>query len=153
LAGESAEWEVAMGLPVGQRRNLDKIENSLRASDPRLAALFTIFTRLNRDEEMPRIEQLRAGAAYLWMWLRTRPAAARRRWRGAKPGARLRTALFFPVALAVMACTVLIGAGMSGSPRCISAPRAVGTSQLNAKANAKTRACGPEPWSRGLIGR
>ena len=142
-----------MGLPVSQRRNLDKIENSLRASDPRLAALFTIFTRLNRDEEMPRIEQLRAGAAYLWIWLRTRPAATRRWWLGAQPGALLRAALFFPVALAVMACTVLIGAGISGSQRCIAAPRAVGTSQLNAKARAKVKTCGPEPWSRGLIGR
>ena len=42
-----------MGLPASQRRILERIENALRGSDPRLAALFSIFSRLNRDEEMP----------------------------------------------------------------------------------------------------
>lgn len=64
-----------MGLPVGQRRSLDEIETSLRASDPRLASLFTIFTRLNHDEEMPVIEQLMASAVGLWAML-----AAAGRW-------------------------------------------------------------------------
>ena len=54
-----------MGLPASQRRILERIENALRGSDPRLAALFSIFTRLNRDEEMPRIEQVRARAAII----------------------------------------------------------------------------------------
>ena len=67
-----------MGLPVSQRKSLDRIETRLRESDPRLAALFTIFSRLNRDEEMPRLEQLKAGLAWLRLWLRTRPALARR---------------------------------------------------------------------------
>jgi hypothetical protein len=50
-----------MGLPVRQRRVLDRIECTLRGSDPRLAALYAIFSRLTRDEEMPRIEQVRYG--------------------------------------------------------------------------------------------
>jgi hypothetical protein len=93
-----------MGLPVSQRRSLDRIEGALRASDPRLAALFTIFSRLNRDEEMPRLEQLKAGLAWLRLWLRTRPALARRwvraSWRRTRSSAkpRLRKALFFPAA-------------------------------------------------------
>ena len=48
-----------MGLPVRQRRVLERIEIGLRGSDPKLAALYAIFARLNRDEEMPRIEQVR----------------------------------------------------------------------------------------------
>ncbi len=141
-----------MGLPVGQRKDLDMIEIMLRASDPRLTSLFTIFTRLNQDEEMPGREQLKAGAARLWLWLRIRPASAGRRL-GAISGRRLRTALFFPVALAVMACTMLLGGGISGSPRCMSGPRAVGTSQLSTKTRAKTKACIPVLWSRGMVGR
>jgi hypothetical protein len=163
-----------MGLPVSQRRNLDEIEDSLRVTDPRLVSLFTIFTRLNRDEEMPRIEQLKAGAAGLWAWLRIRPAAAIR-WLAASSGARFRTAVFFPIALAAMACTMLLGMGSSGSHRCVSAPRAVGTSQLTTKPGDKVRiraaartgtaartgagastkaiACSPALWPDGMMGR
>ena len=141
-----------MGLPVGQRKDLDKIENALRASDPRLVSLFAIFTRLNHDEEMPAMEQLKAGLAQLWLWLRIRPASSGRRL-GAISGARLRTALFFPVALAVMTCTMLLSGGISGSPWCTSAPRAAGTSQLITKTRTKPRVCSPVPWSRGMLGR
>jgi hypothetical protein len=59
-----------MGLPARQRRRLDDIEDKLRSSDPRLAAMFAIFGRLTRDEEMPRIEELAHRAAVLA--LRTR---------------------------------------------------------------------------------
>jgi hypothetical protein len=153
-----------MGLPVSQRRNLDEIEDSLRATDPRLVSLLEIFTRLNRDEEMPRIEQLKAGAAGLWAWLRIRPAAAVR-WLAASSGARFRTAVFFPIALAAMACTMLLGMGSSSSHRCISAPRAAGTSQLTTKvriraaastgaaASTKAIACSPALWPAGMTGR
>jgi len=141
-----------MGLPAGQRKHLDKIESSLRASDPRLASLFTIFTRLSEDEEMPALEQLRAGAVHLWLWLRFRRTAFGR-WLGTSAGARVRTALFFPVALAVMACTMLLGGGMPGSHRCLAAARVVGTSQLNPKSREKALACNPVLWSRGLAGK
>lgn len=55
-----------MGLPVRQRKALDRIERVLRGSDPALAALYAIFGRLTRDEEIPRFEQLRHGAR---VWL------------------------------------------------------------------------------------
>src|SRR5258708_6037334 len=61
----TARSEVSMGLPASQRRILERIENALRGSDPRLAALFSIFTRLNRGEQMPRAEQLRARAGII----------------------------------------------------------------------------------------
>ena len=49
----------SMGLPVRERRVLEHIESTLRGSDPKLAAIYAMFARLNQDEEMPRIEQLR----------------------------------------------------------------------------------------------
>jgi hypothetical protein len=141
-----------MGLPVGQQKNLDKIESSLRASDPRLASLFTVFTRLSQDEEMPALEQMRASAGHFWLWLRFRRTRFGR-WLGTSAGGRVRTAVFFPVALAVMACTMLLGGGMTGSHRCSSAQRVVGTSQQDTKAKAKALACNPELWARGLAGK
>ena len=59
-----------MGLPVRQRRVLESIETTLRRSDPRLSALYAIFARLTKDEEMPRIEQLRHRAVHLMLRLR-----------------------------------------------------------------------------------
>ena len=75
-----------MGLPARQRRVLDRIERTLRWSDPRLAALYAIFGRLTRDEEIPAFEQVRhgvltwlararltVGAALAWLHLGLRP--------------------------------------------------------------------------------
>ena len=134
-----------MGLPVSQRKSLDRIETGLRESDPRLAALFTIFSRLNRDEEMPRLEQLKAGLAWLRLWLRTRPALARRwlrtSWRRTRSSARprLRKALFFPAALAVVACSFWLGGGYSSAARCTAIPRSAGITQLIANGKIKAK--------------
>jgi hypothetical protein len=106
-----------MGLPASQRRILERIENALRGSDPRLAALFSIFTRLTSDEEMPRIEQVRAKATMFLLRIRYRLVAFAR-WFAAPRRARLRTALFFPVALAIVAAAVLVGAGFPSTSRC-----------------------------------
>src|SRR5258708_37988490 len=103
-----------MGLPASQRRILERIENALRGSDPRLAALFSIFTRLNRGEEMPRAEQLRARAGIIMARLGYRLASFSR-WFGAPSRARLRTAPFFPIALAIVAPAILVGAGVPRS--------------------------------------
>jgi hypothetical protein len=65
-----------MGLPARQRRRLENIEHKLRGSDPRLAAMFAIFGRLTRDEDMPRIEELRHRAAILGLRMRLWLAAA-----------------------------------------------------------------------------
>ena len=59
-----------MGLPARQRRRLENIEHKLRNSDPRLAAMFGIFGRLTRDEDMPRIEELRHRVAMLALRMR-----------------------------------------------------------------------------------
>jgi hypothetical protein len=53
--------EVAMSLPIGERRKLRRIEKGIASTDPRLAALYTMFGRLSRLETMPRLERVRAG--------------------------------------------------------------------------------------------
>ena len=59
-----------MGLPARQRKRLEHIEDRLRSSDPRLAAMFAIFGRLTQDEDMPRMEELRHRAAVLTLRVR-----------------------------------------------------------------------------------
>ena len=127
-----------MGLPARQRRILDRIENALLGSDPRLAALFSIFYRLNRDEEMPRAEQVRARVAIILTWFGRRLVRFGR-WFGAPARARLRTALFFPIALAIVASAVLVGAGFPSSNRCATPQRTTRVVPSSARATICTR--------------
>jgi hypothetical protein len=105
-----------MGLPVRQRRVLDRIESALRGSDPKLAALYAIFARLTRDEDMPRAEQLRHRALLILVRLRLIAIAI-----GARLHFRLlprqRAVLFFPLAVA-LAVTAIVFAARSTSGSC-----------------------------------
>jgi hypothetical protein len=47
-----------MGLPAGEQRVLDTIENELRITDQQLAAVFAAFARLASGTRMPRPERL-----------------------------------------------------------------------------------------------
>ena len=136
-----------MGLPAHQRKILERIESALRGSDPRLAALFSIFSRLNRDEEMPGIEQVRARAAIILARVHHRVASVAR-WFGAPARARLRAALFFPVALGIVASAILVGARFPSANRC-AAPRAAGTAHTTARANT----CTPVIANPAVLGR
>lgn len=136
-----------MGLPASQRKILERIENALRGSDPRLAALFSIFTRLTHDEEMPRIEEIRAKAALFLLRIRYRLVAFGR-WFGAPSRARLRTALFFPVAMACVAGAVLVGAGFPSANRCPAARGMVRTTLTT----ARPRFC-PSLTTPAMLGR
>ena len=49
-----------MGLPAGEQRVLDTIENELRITDQQLAAAFAAFTRVASGTRMPRPERLTA---------------------------------------------------------------------------------------------
>ena len=75
-----------MGLPAGEQRVLDTIENELRITDQQLVAAFAAFTRFARGTRTPRPERLTA-----WRRLITRM----RRWRigllrpGGPPDARM----------------------------------------------------------------
>lgn len=137
-----------MGLPAHQRRILEKIEGALRGSDPRLAALFSIFSRLNRDEEMPGIEQVRARAAIILARVHRRVASVVR-WFGAPARAKLRAALFFPVALGIVASAIVVGARFPSANRCAAAPRAAGTAQTT----ARVKTCTPVMANPAVLGR
>ena len=49
-----------MSLPIGERRKLRRMERSLASTDPRLDALYSMFTRLSGLEAVPRVERVRA---------------------------------------------------------------------------------------------
>jgi hypothetical protein len=114
-----------MGLPARQRRVLGRIEGALRGSDPRLAAIYSIFARLTRDEEMPRIEQLRHGIAALFARLRHQLAFA-----GARSFGRLgrlvprrlvprqRAVLLFPLALCLAIASIVFAVRAGNGPTC-----------------------------------
>jgi hypothetical protein len=118
-----------VGLPARQRRVLDRIEDSLEGTDPRLATMFAIFGRLTLDEEMPRIEELRHRLAILFLRIRLWMAPGRGRARGRGPArvrgrlharARIRrpAALLFPIALVMATATIVLVARFGGTPRC-----------------------------------
>jgi len=102
-----------MGLPTCQQRILDSIDGDLTKSDPPLAALFAIFSRLTRSEAMPWFEQLRVRPvidllARFGHWCRT---LARR------PAARVRPLVVLPAALTAMACALTLAFGFAGSQK------------------------------------
>jgi hypothetical protein len=110
-----------MGLPVRQRRVLEQIEITLKGSDPKLAALYAIFARLNRDEEMPRIEQLRHRALLALARLRLIPAAVGARLhirRLLRLQPRQRAALFFPLAVVIAVVAIVFLARSSSGNSC-----------------------------------
>ena len=111
-----------MSLPARQQRMLNRIDRMLRDSDPRLAALFTIFTRLTWDEEMPRLEQIRARLTRVSGWFARRTEPVRRRT--PRVPRRLKAILFYPAALAAVACALLIGSSGPAAHRCATTVRA-----------------------------
>ncbi len=135
-----------MGLPVRQRRVLEHIESTLRGSDPKLAALYAMFARLNRDEEMPRIEQLRHSALVLLIRVRL--------GLGALPGrlrfrfiARQPAMLFFPLAIALTVVAIVFAVRSSSGDSC--APtRTVGAANV-----AKPKLCKTYSMNRMYFGR
>jgi hypothetical protein len=123
-----------MGLPVRQRRVLERIDSKLRGSDPKLAALYAIFARLTRDEEMPRAEQLRHRALLVLAHLRLALAAIGRRLH-IRLAPRQRIVLLFPLALA-LAVTSIVFAARSSSGMCTPVKSVAAT-----KTVAKTKLC------------
>jgi hypothetical protein len=164
-----------MGLPARQRRRLENIEHKLRNSDPRLAAMFGIFGRLTRDEDMPRIEELRHRLAMLalrmrmWLaavWSRLTFARRRagvpvavgsradlraRRQAVGRPGGQSRRwrpmALFFPLALVLMSLSIFVAAKFGSAPRCVAAT-AVATAKLHPRGKPLAKGGGSKTLKR-----
>jgi Protein of unknown function (DUF3040) len=130
-----------VGLSARQERALEDIESALRASDPKLAALYTTFTRLASGEEMPRVEQLRYRAGRMLGGLRrfacvVLATVLLRR----KPHQRS-AVLFFPLALTVVAMS-FVSVRPSSSPGCTGVK-----SVAAAKNPARSRLCPPNRLS------
>jgi hypothetical protein len=126
-----------MGLPAGQRKELERIEGVLRGSDPRLAALFGTFGRLTRDEDMPRREALRNGVRLRAGLLRMRLASAgHSTW---SLLARQPSLVFLPLAITVIALAIAFAVKAGHGGPCATRAGA-------AKTTAKSRtACNPPP--------
>jgi hypothetical protein len=131
-----------MGLPVRQRRVLQRIETTLRRSDPRLAALYTTFARLTSDEEMPRVEQLRHRAIHLALRLRLALSTLGPRLFG-RLMPRQRSVLLFPVVVVLAVAGIVFAAKSSSGRECGQ------ITQVSAVAgHAQSKACkaAPEPF-------
>jgi hypothetical protein len=141
-----------VGLPARQRRVLDRIEGALRGSDPRLVAMFAIFGRLTRGEEMPRIEELRHRAAITLLRARLWLAAVRG-WLGGRVRGRRPRAVLFPLALVLMTASIVLVARFGGAPRC-SSTTAVAAAKLQPRSRLipKGRVCRPA-YPSPLLGR
>ena len=112
-----------MSLPACQQRVLDGIAESLRASEPRLAAMFGIVTRLCRNEAKPLREELLATPA-----LRARLAELIRRPAGRRKqtgNAWLQVLIISQIAIAFVLFAVLIGS-FARAPGCANARLARG---------------------------
>jgi hypothetical protein len=113
-----------MSLPARQERVLERIERSLQACDPPLRSMFAMFTKLTRDEEMPRLEKLQAPSSPLWDWLKrqAQPVRGRRAtrsaWATGAPGTRLRAIILVPIVLLALAPAALLGLGIHGVSHC-----------------------------------
>jgi hypothetical protein len=90
------QW-TAVSLPVSEQRVLDGIENALEGGEPRLGSMFAIFTRLTRDDEVPRTEALLAQARLS----RIRPAM-----------------IVLPLILGLVAFFIFMAVNSSGAPGC-----------------------------------
>jgi len=132
-----------MSMPTHQERILGRTADSLHASVPHLASMFAIFTRLARDEDMPRLEALDASSLPFWGWLQrlTRLRRNRRSARGAgaacASGARLRAILLVPIMLAALAPAIFLGLGGRSVSGCGPAARP----QYTGPALSRPRAC------------
>lgn len=84
-----------MRLLPEERKRLDLIEGTLRAEEPRLAAMFDVFTRLTSGEGKPPAErQFRPGGPWRY------DAAVRHR---ARRCAQLAVALFLAAMIVILA--------------------------------------------------
>lgn len=134
-----------MSLPARQERILGRMAHSLHASEPHLTSMFAIFSKLTRDEDMPRLEALDARSLPFWGWRQrlTRPRREGRAASGAgsayASGARLRAILLVPIMLAALAAAAFLGLGGRTVSGCESAARP----QHSASAPDRPRACPP----------
>jgi hypothetical protein len=111
-------------------------------------ALYAIFARLTRDEEMPRIEQLRHRALMLLIRARQLPAAIAACFRG-RLAPRHRAVLFYPLAIVVATVGIVFAARSAGGTNCTPVNTVAASSGAAknpaAAAAARSKLCKPAP--------
>lgn len=121
-----------MSLPPAQQRVLDSMAETLRANEPRLAAMFAIFTRLNKNEASPRREQL-PRERRLRFRLRKISLMSRRRSGSRLHEFWLHMLIASPLAIAVVVVGLVFGLGSpSPAPGCSTLPGVHVTAQHHA---------------------
>ena len=133
-----------MTLTARQRHALDMIEQHLGAREPRLASMFAIFTKLNKDDSPPTSEIIEVRR---WDWLTERIARFRRhqRRRHARADnravARFVNVAFVPFVVVGLLVTVIV-VGLHGSANRCNQP--VGYHSIGVAKLAPLRC---SPWS------
>jgi hypothetical protein len=99
-----------MSLPASEQRTLDGIAGALRVSEPRLASMFSMFSKLSKDDRPPLREQVSPGQLR-WARLRHRlghPAHRRRLTSSAQARGRHWLLIFSHVAGAAVLLGLLV---------------------------------------------
>ena len=105
-----------MSLPARQQRILDGIAETFRLTEPRLAVMFAIFTRLTSDEPPPCREQLAVRRHVAWLRAQWQQLLA---WRSDHPRLAWRRLLIIgQVAIAFTALVVLTCITSHGTAGC-----------------------------------
>ena len=104
-----------MSLPACQQRALDRMEGVLRASEPHLASMYTMFGRLNAGEPI--------GAERL--------TRARLRW--LQPGTAMYAIVLVPVMFAAIIVGALLGGGTRSTAACEASYSVGGVSPLTGR--------------------
>jgi hypothetical protein len=103
-----------MSLPAAQQRVLDGIEGALRASEPRLTSMYTIFARLNASEPVA-----------------TERLMPKRRW--LQQGTAMYAIVLVPVLFAAVIVGALLGSGARSANACEAGYSMGGVSPLASK--------------------
>lgn len=106
-----------MSLPARQQRALNGIETALRASEPQMTAMFTMFTRLVHNDG-PALPERLSGSRF-------------------RASARLRAFVLLPVVFAMLLTGALLGGGSVRGSNC--GPRLAGFMQNETGRNIPSR--------------
>ena len=133
-----------MSLPAAQQRILDGMAERLRRSEPRLAGMYAVFTRLCGNDGPPGREQLSAGRGrHLIAALITRL-----RWRLTRRTRRVWQLVLIAshVAVAIVLLSVIVGLGMKSTSTC-------GQPRRHQPMTAVRLLCPPRAAAYGLVSK
>jgi len=133
-----------MSLPAAEQRLLEGIEEGLRASEPRLAGMYAIFTRLTSIDGGPRRERLPSGRGLRAWRVRLRYAGAARRRRRQRPTVRpaaAGSAMRWLVVSQLVLFLAVVGLFIGFGAHTVRASCHASTSLRAAAAQLRTRQC------------